>query len=338
MLIAIHSSKISYSERWIEYCEEKNIPFKVVDCYRSDIIKQLEGCDALMWHYFQGNPKDMLFARQLLAAVESSGKLVYPNYKSGWHFDDKVGQKYLLEANNLPLVPSYVFYTRNDAVDWLKNAEIPLVMKLRNGAAGNNVRLVKTRQSAMSLINKAFNRGFRPVDPFTDFSDKLRKFRKSKVEFSEVLRALSHIVYPYQLEKGRGREKGYIYLQKFIPDCTFDIRVQIVYGNAWAMLRKVRKGDFRASGSGDLIYNKELIPANVLDLSFEIFNRLGMQSIAIDFLLHKDQPLITEICYAFGIDAEELEEGYWDKDKVWHSGRFNPYGWMVDGLIEKMGN
>ncbi len=44
-------------------------------------------------------------------------------------------------------------------------------------------------------------------------------------------------------------------------------------------------------------------------------------------------PIITKVCYAFGVDEEELEEGYWDSNKEWHPGKFNPYGWMVEGII-----
>jgi glutathione synthase/RimK-type ligase-like ATP-grasp enzyme len=336
MLIAIHSSKISYSEKWIKYCEERHIPFKLVDCYRSDIIYQLEECDALMWHYFHGDPRDMLFADKLLSSVESSGKVVYPNFKSTWHFDDKVAQKYLLEANHFPIVPSFVFYSKKEAVSWIQDAEFPMVMKLRNGSGGNNVRLVKTKGDAHFLINKAFGRGFRATDPMTDFKDKLRKYRKSQAKLKDVLKALVHLIYPYRLEKSRGREKGYIYFQKFIPDCTYDIRIQVVNGNVWAMIRKVREGDFRASGSDDVIYDKEIVSEGILDLSYNLYDKLGMQTIAIDILISSGEPFITEVCYAFGVDEEDYGEGYWDRNREWHPGRFNPFGWMVDSIIDSL--
>ena len=48
MLIAIHRHKDSFSDRWIPYCESNNIDYKLVDCYRTDIIDQLADCDALM--------------------------------------------------------------------------------------------------------------------------------------------------------------------------------------------------------------------------------------------------------------------------------------------------
>ena len=37
-------------------------------------------------------------AKKLLAALEDAGKLVFPNHNTGWHFDDKVAQKYIFES------------------------------------------------------------------------------------------------------------------------------------------------------------------------------------------------------------------------------------------------
>ena len=109
MKIAIHHTPGTFSDRWISYCEEKGIPYKIVDAYSSDIVKQVEDCDAFMWHHHHANYKDALFAKQLLYSLQIAGKKVFPDFNTGWHFDDKVGQKYLLEAIGAPLVTSYVF-------------------------------------------------------------------------------------------------------------------------------------------------------------------------------------------------------------------------------------
>ena len=131
--IAIHHTKGSFSERWIAYCEAEGIPFKIVDCYRSDIMQELQGCNILMWHFNHGSAKDVLFARQLLYAVEASGRKVFPDYHTMWHFDDKVGQKYLLEGIGAPLVPTWVFYNKTDGLEWARQNNFPKVFKLRGG-------------------------------------------------------------------------------------------------------------------------------------------------------------------------------------------------------------
>lgn len=127
MKIAIHHRKNSFSEAWINYCENNKIPFKVVNAFDSDIIAQLKDCDALMWHHYQASFKDVFVARRVLSALEYAGVKVFPDFRTGWFFDDKVAQKYLLESIEAPLIPRYVFYDKQTALSWIKNTDFPKV-------------------------------------------------------------------------------------------------------------------------------------------------------------------------------------------------------------------
>ncbi|HEX2974904.1 MAG TPA: hypothetical protein VHO68_03120, partial [Bacteroidales bacterium] len=66
MKIGIHYSGDDFSARWVSYCTEKGIPFKIVDCHKPDIVEQLSDCDAFMWHFHQGDAHEILFAKQLI--------------------------------------------------------------------------------------------------------------------------------------------------------------------------------------------------------------------------------------------------------------------------------
>jgi glutathione synthase/RimK-type ligase-like ATP-grasp enzyme len=85
---------------------------------------------------------------------------VFPDFRTAWHFDDKVAQKYLFEAIGAPLVPSYVFFDKQEALRWAELTTFPKVFKLRGGAGSQNVSLVKTKQECIKLIHKAFGKGF----------------------------------------------------------------------------------------------------------------------------------------------------------------------------------
>ena len=86
MKIAIHPSKSSFSSNWIRYCEHQHIPFKIVDCYSTSIVQDVEDCDIVLWHHHHTNAKDVLFAKGLLFALEQSGKVVFPNRRSCFFF------------------------------------------------------------------------------------------------------------------------------------------------------------------------------------------------------------------------------------------------------------
>ena len=144
MKIAIHPNKTTFSSRWIEYCEENNGEYIIVNCYDRDVRKQLEDCHILLWP--QNQVEDFFFAKQLLFSLEVSGKKVFPDFKTGWHFDDKVGQKYLLEATKAPFVPSFCFYNKNVALKWAEETNYPKVFltELCNDSMGYNWTDIET--------------------------------------------------------------------------------------------------------------------------------------------------------------------------------------------------
>lgn len=330
--VAIQYSPISFSERWVAYCKEKKIDYVIVDCYRNDIIQQLKGCDALMWHFHHTNEKDVLFAKQLLYAVQLSGKKVFPDFNTMWHFDDKVGQKYLLESFNIPFVPTYVFYTYQDASNWAALTNFPKVFKLRSGSGSNNVQLVRNHKQAQYLIEIAFGKGFKD-NGLTPVKEMFQGMVQGTKSFSDFLKRLLRVVNPTNFSKLNNRHKGYIYFQDFVEGNTFDTRVIVVEQKAFAIKRLVRKKDFRASGSGKIIYIKQEIDERLVELSFKINSQLKTQCIAFDYILKNDSPMLIEISFGFLKEGYDRCPGYWDADLKWHEGPFNPYGWMIENLL-----
>jgi glutathione synthase/RimK-type ligase-like ATP-grasp enzyme len=84
-----------------------------------------------MWHHSNYNFTDTLFAKQLVASLETRGMKVFSNNNTTWHFDDKVGETYLLQAIDASLVPAYIFYSKSKALELAKNTNFPKVFKLR---------------------------------------------------------------------------------------------------------------------------------------------------------------------------------------------------------------
>lgn len=335
MKIGIHNSG-AFASRWIAYCEKENIDYEIVNAYDSDIVKELDDCDAFMWHHNHGDYRDALFAKQLLISLSLGGKRVFPDYYTNWHFDDKIGQKYLLESIGAPFVPSYVFYTKKDAVEWLKVTTFPKVFKLRGGASSSNVILVKNFRHAKRLVNIAFGKGFSPYAGSRGFVDKYKKYKQGKTSSIEVLKSAAKIFIKNSFAKYHAKEKGYVYFQEYMPNQKFDIRVCVIQDKAFALKRYVRNNDFRASGSGNISYNYTEIDIRCVEIAFKVNEKLKTQSIAYDFVFDKNNnPLIIEISYGYAASAYDKCEGYWTKDLQWHAGaNFDFCGWMVSNLIK----
>lgn len=335
MKLAIHNSQTGFHPRWVDYCIDNNIDYKIVNCYANNIIEQLKECNALMWHHHQMSPKDLVIAKQILFALEHTGFKVFPDFKTGWHFDDKVAQKYLFESINAPMVKSYAFYEKTTALAWVNKTSFPKVFKLRGGAGSSNVKLVKNKKQASNLINRAFGKGFSNYDAWGSLKERWRKFRLGKASLKEPIKGLIRLYKAPDFAQVLGREVGYVYFQDFIPNNDFDVRIIVVDNKAAGEKRFVRKNDFRASGSGKFSY--EGINTDIVKIAFDISKRLKLQSAAFDFIYDEDsKPLIVEVSYGFGTSGISNAAGYWDKDLNWHEGKFNPQGWMVESLLKEI--
>ena len=338
MKIGIHhrDSIGFFSERWIKYCKKNQIPYKLVNAYDSNIIAQLEDCDAFMWHHSNYDYRDALFANQLLFSLQQAGKKVFPDFNTTWHFDDKVGAMYLLQAVGAPVVPSFVFYNKEEALKWAEKTDFPKVFKLRGGSGSSNVKYVGNKKTAKRLINKAFDNGFSQYDKFSRLRDRYNMFKEGKDTFWGVCKSFARLFISTEYSKMYAKERGYVYFQEFIPNNKFDLRIVVIDRKAFAIKRLCRENDFRASGSGSLIYDKNQIDIRCIQISLETSKNLGTQSCAYDYVFDENNnPLIVEISYGFVTYAYDKCEGYWDEDLVWHEGHnFDFCGWMVKSMIE----
>ena len=336
-MIAIHNNKKDYlfHYRWINYCEENNIPYKLVDCYANDIIDQLKDCSSLFYHYHQSDSKDIVMSKPLLYSCEQAGIKVFPDFNTAWHFDDKIGQKYLLEALEIDVVETWVFYDKKAALKWINETDFPKVFKLRGGAGSQNVQLVKSKSNAIGLANKAFGNGFPAYDRWESFKERIRKWKLGKTDFTDVIKGTVRLVNPPRYAKVMGNEINYLYFQEFLPNNDSDTRIIVIDGKAFALKRMVRKNDFRASGSGDFKYEREAFDERCIQLSFEYTKKMNAQCVAFDYVFDQQNiPKVVEISFGFANKVYDPCSGYWDEQLNWYPGTFNPYGWMVDMMLK----
>lgn len=334
--VAIHG-KNGFARRWPESVHRLGGEVRYVNGYDPRLFDQLEGCDAFLWHINQDNPRDLLYARSILASVEGMGIRVYPNHATSWHFDDKIAQKYLLESVGAPLAETWVFFDKEEANDFLRRAKYPLVFKLRRGAGALNVRLVRTREEGFRLVRRMFGAGIRVAPPVERMSRAIARVRNRRQHsdplWVRAMRAgglfLNQTLHPL-------RERGYVLFQKFVPDNDHDIRVTVIGARAFVYRREVRKDDFRASGSGKLIHlAREQVPFDAVEIAHKLSRRLGFQSMAYDFVRDggSGQPLLLEMSFGFvpGYVYDCL--GHLTCDQEWIPGHLHPEDLIVEDLL-----
>jgi glutathione synthase/RimK-type ligase-like ATP-grasp enzyme len=318
-MIGIHHRTGSFSDRWIEYCQQHAIDFCLLDCLGSDAIQVALSCDAVLWHWSMDDLASMTMAKQVVAALELAGVRIYPNVASSWHYDDKIAQKFLLEAIGAPTVPTWVFTDRTAAMEWIADAEWPKVFKLRCGAGATNVRLVQSRTEAERLCRRAFGNGFvGNPGTFTDLPNRLRQTKSGRHLVERLLHAPSAFLKRTRDRRRFPRQIGYLYFQEFLAGNAFDTRVVVIGEKSFAFRRFNRPADFRASGSNRLSFDPDHIDLRAINVAFSISKRLGTQSLAFDFLTNAaGGPVVVEISYCFR-GAMRFCPGYWDDQLVWH--------------------
>jgi glutathione synthase/RimK-type ligase-like ATP-grasp enzyme len=296
-----------------------------------------------MWHWHQSLYADQLFARQLALALEARGITVYPDVRTSWHFDDKLGQKYLLESLGLPLVPTRVFYEPDLALNWLRTAQFPLVFKLRGGAGSRNVWLLKDLRSAERVVGQAFAKGFPAYTSQGLTKEMVWRFRRDggiksllRIPYRYVLGIINPVpanalLLPVQ--------KGYVYFQEFLKGNSFDHRFIVIGHRCLCVQREVRAGDFRASGSGAKNYDPELFPRSAIELAFYVADSLRTQSLAIDVMYDCDgRPLVGEVSYGFTTNGFANDcPGYFDRDCRWHPETVIAEDYIIKDFLKSVG-
>ena len=72
-------------------------------------------------------------------------------------YENKRNLSYWLKINNIDAPKTFVFYHKNEALNYLKTATYPIVAKLNIGASGNGVKFLKNSNEAEEYIKQAFS-------------------------------------------------------------------------------------------------------------------------------------------------------------------------------------
>lgn len=323
MLVAVHSDDIPgvkgnlpqpSAPRWIAALKAAGHEVRLVDVFCPEILEQLRGCSGLMWR-FNHNTTCAQHGRRLMRVVEEQlGLVVYPDQATAWHYDDKIAQLYLFEALEIPHPRTWIWFDADSAVGWLRNAPLPLVVKLATGAGSSNVALVRSVADGTRFVRALFRGGV------CNFNTLLGSPLQRMIETArEEVRRLLHGS-TTGLMAGWELHRDYVYFQEFLEGNAFDTRITVIGNRAFAYRRFNREKDFRASGSGRLDWNQDAIDPAFIRLAFSAAAKLGTQSCAIDGMYRRGQPVLGEVSYTYVSSFIQKCPGYYRLEGTPESG------------------
>jgi len=355
MLIALHrdtgyivrNSEICHAEIWAEILEAQGVDIRWVDLTSHDPFDQVKGCDGVMWNH-GSSLTDKLTANRILHSIELClGIPVHPNHYASWHHDEKIAVYYLLKAAGVPMPPTWIFWNKEEAIQWANQTYYPKVFKLSPGAGGYSVVKVNSAKEACRLIERMFGVGISKGSIYEKQVTGISKIRRLVGRFKEGIR---HTITgePVGLSQSSKvfLEKRYAYFQEFIPH-DFETRVNVMGDRIWASRRISQPGDFRVNSSGTypdldpteiaLRLDPSQIDLRCVRMAIDVCTRLGFSSMTLDFLVYNEDPVVTDIGYTISPDSPDRPyPGAWNRNLEWTEGVKSRKEAEVKTFLEKV--
>ncbi|MCD4828956.1 MAG: hypothetical protein K8R90_05950 [Candidatus Cloacimonetes bacterium] len=296
---------------WIEACQAQNdrVQFDVIDLTRSDWLQQVTR-----------KPYDMLIARppgitswfkqlydERIYIIHDVLKIpIYPSCQEIFMYENKRMMAYWLAANKLPYPHTWVFYNQDEALEFSRTCQYPLVAKTAIGSAGSGVKILTSPGATKRYINQAFsNRGI------------TRKWGPNLRKVGLVQRAKKRLKKPGEYLKFITKHRGqvaadaqcwFVIFQEY-HKISFEWRA-VKIGDSYFAHKKIATRGNLISGSSQVSWDGP--SPELLDFLRNTSESHGLQALAFDLFETEDGKfLINELqCYF---------------------GSFNPHQMILDG-------
>lgn len=238
------------------------------------------------------------YLEDLAVAFEASGVTVCPSPLLIRAHENKVFFEMLRTRSETPEIHkprSWWYGSLEEFMTAAAGLPYPVLIKRPGGSMSRGVSLAGTQAEAESTARRVMKTPF------------LRGLVR------DTARRLRHK--NYIAESWR---RGKIVVQEFIPGLKNDYKVLVFGSKYYVLYRKVKEGDFRASGQGLLEYRREL-PDGLLDFAEKCFSAFPAPHASLDIGFDGTDFYLFEAQYVcFGTYTLENSSFYFTvKDKEW---------------------
>jgi hypothetical protein len=249
---------------YIAACREMHVSYKLIDITTSNWVDTIHeaNCDAyLVWPSASLSIWKEMFDDRLRILSQDLGQIVFPACHETWLYENKLRVRDWLTAHELPHPRTWIFYDREQALEFVRQAPLPLVFKSNIGASHSGVWILRRRTKALNMVRRVFSRGVvarrhNPLD----------------------------------------RQWGMVYFQEYLPGVKEWRMVRI--GDSYFGHLKQRRGDFH-SGSG--LFSWDVPPCTHLDFLKHVTDVGNFHSMDVDMFETQDgRLLVNELHCVFG--------------------------------------
>lgn len=246
----------------------KVIPF-------NQLVKQLNEIPkkAVLFYSTIYQPKYLQYIRDTVVFISQIRPdiILMPNQEQLHSFENKGVQEYYKKIHGIDSLQGKYYGDIDELIDDSERMPFPFVLKKNEGALSIGVFLAKDKNT---LID--FSKKWKKMTLKEKLAYKLN--RKNSFKRDTNLKPVLHL-----LEKNFDiffEKRIPVITQQFVAGLDGDFKV-LVFGDKYYVLkRKIRKNDFRASGSGNFLWEDQ--PQEVLDFAKEVTTKLNVPFISLD--------------------------------------------------------
>ena len=316
---------------WIKACQamEESVEWTVVNITKSTWLHDIlaGGFDGLLATP-PGNSIafKILYDERITILNKVCGIPVFPSLEEILIYENKKFLSYWLAANNIPHPKTSVFYYEKEALDFVRQAGLPIVGKTNIGASGSGVSILYSLEEAEQYIRKTFSgsglkRRIGPKWRRKGFAgrvlEKLVNPRELRLKIVSYINARSET------------QRDFVLLQQYIPH-MFEWRCVRIGDSFFAHKKLVRN----EKASGSLLKSYDRPPVDLLHFVKHITDLKNFKSQAIDIFVSKDGTyLVNEMQCIFGqsdpyqmlIDGQPGRYLFTNNQLIFEAGDFNKY-------------
>ena len=148
---------------WAPIFEKKGFDVVLLDIFSKSAQDRLlhEKWDAFIWRA-KHDPWIKNLGKRFLSFFDIQQEIkTFPSFHDYLHYDDKITQYYILEKNNIRIPKTFIFFDKQEALEFFRISDFPVVYKATSGSGSANVGLIKTKSQGRRFVRKAFRKGIK---------------------------------------------------------------------------------------------------------------------------------------------------------------------------------
>jgi len=144
---------------YVSACEELGVAYRLVEVTGPDWMQRIREADCdgyLAWPPNDYQERHLVYMEKLYFINKLFGKPIYPTFEELYLDANKRTTSYFLEAMGLPHARTWVFSDKEQALGFVRNCDLPIVVKTNIGVAAKGVEIVRSRRHAERIVRRTF--------------------------------------------------------------------------------------------------------------------------------------------------------------------------------------